>query len=310
MFSVFRINLRRIFSCLNRLTLSHYKIINNMKDFIEIFGNSEEIQKNTDRLIINDDVAKNRDLYLRKCVSFIDLTTLEGSDTFEKVGKLCEKGMNPSNDVGIHCAAICIYPRFIGFTKEKLKGSKVMTATVATSFPAGQVPLELKLAEVKYCIEQGADEIDMVISRGEFLSGNFELVSEEIRKVKDICSAGGDVHLKVILETGELKTFDNIYKASVLAVEAGADFIKTSTGKIRPAATTGAAYIMLKTIKEHYIATGRKIGFKPAGGIRTSEEALQYVSLVKNIAGEEWLKPELFRIGASSLLDNLLKDIG
>ncbi|MFA7361681.1 MAG: deoxyribose-phosphate aldolase [Candidatus Kapaibacterium sp.] len=281
-----------------------------MSKFKELFGSDTEIKTKADISSKNAEVTENKIDYARKCVSFIDLTTLEGSDTFEKVGNLCEKGRRPSDLQEVSCAAICIYPRFISFTKDKLKGSGLKTASVATSFPSGQVPLDLKLQEVKYCIEQGADEIDMVISRGEFLSGNYELVSDEIKQIKGLCkSEGNHVHLKVILETGELKTYENIYKASVLAIEAGADFIKTSTGKISPAATLEAAYVMLNVIKEHYKNTGVKIGFKPAGGIRTTDEALQYVSLVKNVLGDEWLKPELFRIGASSLLDNLLKDI-
>ena len=280
-----------------------------MRKYNELFGKEWDVIKIAEELSRNDDVKNKREFSLKECIKFIDLTTLEGSDTFDKVGKLCDKGMNPSGKNDIKCAAICIYPRFINFTKDRLSGSGVKTATVATSFPSGQVLLELKISEVKYCIEQGAEEIDMVISRGEFLSGNFELVSEEIRKIKELCVEGGNVHLKVILETGELKTFENIYNASVLAIESGADFIKTSTGKISPAATPEAAYLMLTAIKEHYDESGVKIGFKPAGGIRTSDEALQYVSLVKNIVGDEWLKPELFRIGASSLLDNLLKDL-
>mgnify|MGYP001160646324 CR=1 FL=1 len=281
-----------------------------MKSYNEFLGSDSNIKAKAELLAKNDEVLTNRKSYAKKCVSFIDLTTLEGSDTFEKVGNLCEKGVRPSNSIDVSCAAICIYPRFISYTKDKLKGSGLKTATVATSFPSGQVPLDLKLLEVKYCIEQGADEIDMVISRGEFLSGNFELVSDEIKQVKALCTSGTKhVHLKVILETGELKTYENIYKASVLAIDAGADFIKTSTGKISPAATLEAAYIMLNVIKEHYKNTGVKIGFKPAGGIRTTDEAMQYVSLVKNILGDEWLIPKLFRIGASSLLDNLLNDL-
>lgn len=281
-----------------------------MKSYNDLLRSDNNIKTTTELLAKNDEVNKDRRDYAIKSISLIDLTTLEGSDTFEKVGNLCEKGIKPSNLIDVSCAAICIYPRFINYTKDKLKGSGVKTATVATSFPSGQVPLDLKLLEVKYCIEQGAEEIDMVISRGEFLTGNFGLVSDEIKQIKSLCTSGGKhVHLKVILETGELKTYENIYKASVLAIDAGADFIKTSTGKISPAATLETAYIMLNVIKEHYKNTGVKIGFKPAGGIRTTDEALQYVSLVKNILGDEWLSPDLFRIGASSLLDNLLKDL-
>lgn len=281
-----------------------------MKSFSDLLGSDINIEEKAVLFASNDEINKNRRDYAIKSISLIDLTTLEGSDTFEKVGQLCNKGIQPSDRIKVSCAAICIYPRFISYTKDKLKNSNVKTATVSTSFPSGQVPLDLKLIEVQHCIEQGADEIDMVISRGEFLSNNFELVSDEIKQIKFLCTSGEKhVHLKVILETGELKTYENIYKASVLAINAGADFIKTSTGKISPSATLEAAYVMLSVIKEHYENTGVKIGFKPAGGIRTTDEALQYVSLVKNVLGDEWLTPELFRIGASSLLDNLLKDI-
>ncbi|MFZ4589471.1 MAG: deoxyribose-phosphate aldolase [Ignavibacteria bacterium] len=271
------------------------------------------ISETAKKLSFNKDINDNKNDYVFKAISFIDLTTLEGNDTFDKVGKLCERAINPSNEKDVPaCAAICIYPRFINYVSSKLKGTNIKTATVATSFPSGQVPIELKLQEVKYCIEEGADEVDMVISRGEFLSNNYKLVSDEIAQISDLCKTGKggkSVHLKVILETGELKTTENIYLASVLAINAGADFIKTSTGKISPAATLEAAYVMLNVIKDHFDKTGKRIGFKPAGGIRTTEEALQYISLVKNILGDEWLTPGLFRIGASSLLNNLLEDL-
>lgn len=283
-----------------------------MENYKRLFDDVN-ISDAANKLSFNKEVSENKNDYISKAISFIDLTTLEGSDTFEKVRKLCGKAIKPTEEKkSPGCAAVCIYPRFIDFTVHILQGTNIKTATVATSFPSGQVPLELKLAEVKYCIEQGADEIDMVISRGEFLSGNYEFVSDEILQISDLCKAGKNgmpVHLKVILETGELKTTENIYLASVLAINAGADFIKTSTGKISPAATLEAAYVMLTVINDHFKKTGKKVGFKPAGGIRTTEEALQYISMVKNICGDEWLTPELFRIGASSLLDNLLKDL-
>lgn len=283
-----------------------------MENYKRLFGETN-ISDTANKLSTNKKIIENKNDYLFKAISFIDLTTLEGSDTFEKVGLLCEKAINPSNTKDVStCAAICIYPRFISYVSGKLKGTNIKTATVATSFPSGQVPLELKLQEVKYCIEEGADEIDMVISRGEFLSNNYKLVSDEINQISELCKKGKNgktVHLKVILETGELKTTENIYLASVLAINAGADFIKTSTGKISPAATLEAAYVMLTVIKDHFEKTGKRIGFKPAGGIRTTDEALQYISLVKNILGDEWLTPELFRIGASSLLNNLLEDL-
>lgn len=283
-----------------------------MENYKRLFGNTN-ISDTASKLSSNNKISENKNDYIFKAISFIDLTTLEGNDTFEKVGLLCDKAINPSitKDVPT-CAAICIYPKFINFVSNKLKNTNIKTATVATSFPSGQVPIELKLQEVKYCIEEGADEVDMVISRGEFLSSNYKLVSDEIAQIRDLCKAGKEgksVHLKVILETGELKTTENIYLASVLAINAGADFIKTSTGKISPAATPEAAYVMLTVIKDHFEKTGKRIGFKPAGGIRTTDEALQYMSLVKNILGDEWLTPTLFRIGASSLLNNLLEDL-
>ncbi len=283
-----------------------------MENYKRLFADVN-ISDKANELSFSKEILKNKNEYIFKAISFIDLTTLEGSDTFEKVGNLCDKAINPSNEKEVpSCAAICIYPRFVDFVSNKLSGTNVKTATVATSFPSGQVPLELKLSEVKYCIEQGADEIDMVISRGEFLSGNYKFVSEEISRISDLCKEGKNgkvVHLKVILETGELKTTENIYLASVLAINSGADFIKTSTGKISPAATLETAYVMLSVIKDHCKKTGKRIGFKPAGGIRTTDEALQYIALVKNILGDEWLTSEFFRIGASSLLNNLIEDL-
>jgi len=283
-----------------------------MENFKRLFTGFN-ISDKARELSINKEIKERRNDFIFKAISFIDLTTLEGNDTYEKVENLCNKAINPSNVKDVPtCAAICIYPRFIDFVVNKLAGTNIKTATVATSFPSGQVPLELKLQEVKYCIEQGADEIDMVISRGEFLSNNYKLVSDEISEISNLCKAvknSKPVHLKVILETGELKSPENIYLASVLAINSGADFIKTSTGKISPAATLEAAFVMLTVINDHYNRTGKRIGFKPAGGIRTSDEALEYISLVKNILGDEWLKPELFRIGASSLLNNLVEDL-
>ncbi len=283
-----------------------------MENYNRLFG-STNISDKANKLSTNSKIAENKNDYIFKAISFIDLTTLEVNDTFDKVGLLCDKAINPSNKKDVPtCAAVCIYPRFINFVSSKLKGTNIKTATVATSFPSGQVPLQLKLEEIKYCIDEGADEIDMVISRGEFLSNNYKLVSDEISQISELCRAGksnNPVHLKVILETGELKTTENIYLASVLAINAGADFIKTSTGKISPAATLEAAFVMLSVIKDHFEKTGKRIGFKPAGGIRTTDEALQYIALVLNILGEEWLTSKLFRIGASSLLNNLLEDL-
>ncbi len=280
----------------------------NIAKAVEFFDN-KDIDKKLNELSAKDGFTLNKE-NVNKLISFLDLTTLEGNDNFEKVKKLCDKAKKPSDKKDVpHTAAVCVYPRFVNWVHVQTKGTGVKAATVATFFPSGQAPLELKLAEVKYCIEHDADEIDMVISRGEFLSGNYPFVFDEIKEVSKLCnheSLNKKVHLKVILETGELKTPGNIYAASLLAIEGGADFIKTSTGKMSPAATLQAAYVMLYAIKEHFDKTGVRIGFKPAGGIRKTEEALQYASLVKNICSEEWLTPELFRIGASSLLDDLL----
>lgn len=243
-----------------------------------------------------------------KLISFLDLTTLEGKDTKETVIKLCEKAKSPlqgREDIP-SCAAVCIYPVFIKTVKENLKGSRIKTASVAAGFPSGQYHMSVKLLDVEMCLRNGADEIDMVISRGELLSGNYQYVFDEIRMIKELCK---DVLLKVILETGELGSYENIRKASFIAMEAGADFIKTSTGKIKPAATLPVTLVMIKTIKEYFELTGKKIGIKPAGGIRTAGDAFDYYSLVYNILGEDWLNSSLFRIGASSLIDSLVEKL-
>jgi len=245
---------------------------------------------------------------IQLAVSLIDLTTLEGSDTRDKVIGMSKtaKAPVPEEKNFPHCAAVCVYPSLIKYVKEELTGSEVKVASVGTAFPSGQYPLKLKLADVKYCVDEGVDEIDIVISRGEFLSGNIEYVYEEIRKVRKICNAKRKVTLKVILETGELKTYENIRRASIIAILAGADFIKTSTGKIPVSATLPAVSVMCDTIKDYYTKTGIKIGIKVAGGIRTTEEVLRYIALVKDKLSDEWLNPELFRIGASSLLNDLI----
>ena len=284
----------------------------NILNELNKFYKNQETDSNLRLLSFNSDVDSNMLNYVEKAVTLLDLTTLEGNDTFEKVRSLCGRALSPvQSNNKIRCAAVCIYPRFIPTVKEALKNSGVKTASVAASFPSGQVPLELKLKEVEYCVKEGADEIDMVISRGEFLSGNFDFVYKEISEINRICkySSSVPVHLKVILETGELQTPQNIHLASAIAIEAGADFIKTSTGKISTTATLPASFVMLSVIKEHFEKTGKKIGFKPAGGIRKSDDALKYISLVKNILGDEWLTPELFRIGASSLLDDLANEL-
>ena len=242
---------------------------------------------------------------IKMAVSMIDLTTLEGKDSEGKVHALCQKAMNPLDGYKEipHVAAVCVYPNLIKTAKKSLNGSRVKVASVATSFPSGQSPLKIKVAEVKKVVELGADEVDMVISRGEFLEGNLDYTFNEIRAVKDVCK---DVHLKVILETGELETYDNVRKASLIAMLAGADFIKTSTGKVQPAATLPVTLVMLEAIRDFYNETGKIVGMKPAGGIRTTKDAIAYLCLVKETLGEKWLTPDLFRLGASTLLNDLL----
>jgi deoxyribose-phosphate aldolase len=238
----------------------------------------------------------------------IDLTTLEGADTKEKVNALCEKGLsyNQKGKNIPNVAAICIYPPFAKQVLDKLKGSGIKTACVAGAFPAGQSPLFVKLIEVKYAVDEGAEEIDMVISRGTFLEGNYQTIFDEISSIKQIC---GNAHLKVILETGELQTLTNVLIASDISIAAGADFIKTSTGKINPAATEEAFYVMLQSIKSHYEKTGKMIGIKPAGGISEPHQALNYFMLVNEVLGEKWLNNKYFRMGASRLADKILEKI-
>ncbi len=242
---------------------------------------------------------------IKMAVSMIDLTTLEGKDSDGKVYAMCQKAMRPldSSDEIPHVAAVCVYPNLIKTAKAALAGSGVNVASVATSFPSGQSPMKIKVEEVRKVVEMGADEVDMVISRGEFLEGNYQHTFDEVKAIKEVC---GDVHLKVILETGELETFDNVRKASIIAMLAGADFIKTSTGKVQPAATLPVTLVMLEAIRDFYNETGIIIGMKPAGGIRTTKDAISYLCLVKETLGEMWLTPKLFRMGASSLLNDLL----
>lgn len=236
-------------------------------------------------------------------LSILDLTTLEGSDKTDTIEQLCMKARG-FEKLGLpNVAAVCVYPVFVRQAKEFLKGTAIHVASVAGAFPSGQSPLHIKLSEIQYAIDEGADEIDMVISRGKFLEGKYQEVGDEIHAIKSICK---DVHLKVILETGELNNFENIYHASVIAMEAGGDFIKTSTGKIPVAATPEASIVMLRAIKEHKEKYGKTVGFKPAGGISTPEQALTFIKLIENILGKEWLTSEYFRIGASRLANNIL----
>jgi deoxyribose-phosphate aldolase len=241
-------------------------------------------------------------------IRMIDLTTLEGADTPGKVAALCAKAVRPDPaDASIpSVAAVCVYPNLVAVAKRRLADSDVKVASVATAFPSGQSPIDVKLADVRSAVDLGADEVDMVIDRGAFLSGRYAQVVDEIVRVKEAC---GDAHLKVILETGELGTYDNVRRASLLAIAAGADFIKTSTGKVNPAATLPVTLCMLEVIRDVHDETGRVVGMKPAGGIRTAKQAIQYLCVVNETLGSRWLTPALFRFGASSLLNDLLMQI-
>ena len=245
---------------------------------------------------------------LKLALSMIDLTTLEGKDTKGKVRQLCYKAMHPHDSIKDlpTVAAICVYPSYVAVAKKALDGSDIKVASVATVFPSGQSNLKVKITDTKFAVSQGADEIDMVISRGQFLSGNYQFVFDEIAAVKEAC---GNAHLKVILETGELDTLDNVRRASEIAMLAGADFIKTSTGKIQPAATMQVTYVMLDAIKDFYIRTGKMIGMKPAGGISTAKVALQYLVMLNEVLGEKWMNKNYFRFGASSLVNDILMQL-
>lgn len=265
----------------------------------------------TDRA--KDIIAKGRNevdrkQVLKQILGFIDLTTLNGDDTSRKVEALCAKATSFfDGDKGVpNVAAVCVYPVFANTVHHALKGTDIKTACVAGAFPSGQSPLPVRIDEVKYAVDHGADEIDMVISRGRLLEGDADFVFDEVRLIKEAC---GEAHLKVILETGELKSPELIRKASGIAINAGADFIKTSTGKIAPAATYEAVLVMLDTIREYADHTGKMIGIKPAGGISTPDEALAYFLLVKEVLGERWLSSAHFRIGASSLADKVYAEI-
>ncbi len=241
-------------------------------------------------------------------VRMMDLTTLEGKDTPGKVRALAGKARRPDpTDPSIpSVAALCVYPNLIPAAREALKGSTVKIASVATYFPSGQASLDVKLNDVRDAVAMGADEIDMVIDRGAFLSGAYAKVYDEITAVKEAC---GEAHLKVILETGELETYDNVRRASVLAMAAGADFIKTSTGKVQPAATLSVTLVMLEAIRDFHAQTGRAVGMKSAGGIRTAKEAISYLTMLYETLGPEWMTPDRFRFGASSLLNDVLMQI-
>jgi deoxyribose-phosphate aldolase len=245
---------------------------------------------------------------LRLVISCMDLTSLEGKDTPERIRQMCRKAMtvDPDDPTLPPVAAVCVYPALVAVAKHALSGSTVKVASVATAFPSGQSSLDVKLQEVRDAVSDGADEVDMVIDRGRFLAGRYREVAEEIAAVKE---ASGTAHLKVILETGELGTYDNVRRASWLAMEAGADFIKTSTGKVQPASTPPVALAMLQAIRDYEARSHRAVGLKVAGGIRTAKQALQYCVLVKETLGEERLDPRYFRIGASSLLNDALMQL-
>ncbi len=245
--------------------------------------------------------ADNKEL-LRKLLHFVDLTSLNGNDTTAAIHNLCDLALNIPGGV----AAVCVYPPFVAQVRQRLKGTSIKTAAVAGAFPSGQSPIEVKTAEVIWTVAQGAEEIDMVISRGKMLEAQYETVGNEIKAIHAAC---GNAHLKVILETSELDSLATIRKASEIALLAGGHFIKTSTGKVNPAATPEAAVVMCETLLDFYQISGIKAGFKPAGGIQTPEQALLYYFIVKTILGDEWLTPSLFRIGASRLVNNILEQI-
>ena len=245
---------------------------------------------------------------LKMILSMIDLTTLEGQDTPGKVRQLCQKAIHLHDSMpGLpHVAAVCVYPTMVGVARKALGDRDINVASVATAFPSGMSSRKIKLEETRTAVAEGADEIDMVISRGAFLQGDFAFVFDEIAAVKEAC---GEAHLKVILETGELGTLDHVRRASVLAMHAGADFIKTSTGKIQPAATMPVTLVMLQAIKEFYFETGRMIGMKPAGGISAAKLAVHYLVMLRETLGNAWMTPEWFRFGASSLANDVLMQL-
>jgi deoxyribose-phosphate aldolase len=271
---------------------------------IDQVGVEERIDRLTKRSIKKD----SKVAALKLALAMIDLTTLEGADSPGKVKQLCYKAahLHDTLEGTPHVAAVCVYPTLVRLAKEQLKGTGINVAAVATGFPSGQFPLNVKLDDTRYAVGEGADEIDMVISRGHFLAGDYQYVFDEIAQVKEAC---GPAHLKVILETGELSTLDNVRRASDLAMYAGADFIKTSTGKVQPAATLPVTLVMLEAIRDFYRATGRKIGMKPAGGISTAKVAIQYLVTLRETLGQDWMTPDLFRIGASRLANDIMMQL-
>ncbi len=245
---------------------------------------------------------------LKLALNMIDLTTLEGMDTPSKIKQLCYKAVHLHNELPNlpTVAAVCVFPTFVKVAKKALSGTQVKVASVATAFPSGHADMEIKLKETKYAVQEGADEVDMVISRGHFHAGEYTYVYDEIASIKEACSSA---RLKVILETGELGNLDKVRRASEIAIHAGADFIKTSTGKISPAATPDVTLVMLEAIRDHHYKTGEMVGMKPAGGISTAKAALHNLVMVKETLGNQWLSPEWFRFGASRLANDILMQI-
>ena len=272
---------------------------------IDKVGVEERVARFQTRSIKNESKMQG----LKMALSMIDLTTLEGKDTPGKVKQMCYKAAHLHDafpDLPT-VAAVCVYPSMVKIAREALKETHIQIASVSTAFPSGQAPLDVKIRDTEFAVSEGATEIDMVISRGKFLSGEYNYVFDEIAKIKECC---GKARLKVILETGELATLDNVRKASDLAMYAGADFIKTSTGKIQPAATMQVTYVMLQAIKDYFDSTGKMIGMKPAGGISTAKLALHNLVMVNEVLGPNWLTNEWFRFGASSLANDVLMQIG
>ncbi|MDH3649114.1 MAG: deoxyribose-phosphate aldolase [Saprospiraceae bacterium] len=270
-----------------------------------------------DQVGVEERVARLRSRSIKKeakveglnlILSMIDLTTLEGRDTPGKVRQLCAKALHLRDSYPAlpNVAAVCVYPTMVKEVKKLVAGSGIKVASVATAFPSGQSTKKVKIAETRFAVQEGADEVDMVISRGKFLRGEYAYVHDEIGAIKEAC---GQAYLKVILETGELATLDNVRKASDLAISAGADFIKTSTGKIQPAATLPVTLVMLEAIRDHYYRTGERVGMKPAGGISSAKLALHYLVVLRETLGEGWMHRDLFRFGASRLANDVLMQL-
>ena len=293
-----------LMSIRNFMSKTAQKFDVNSSPKVDQVGIGDRIERITKRSIKKDTKIQG----LKMALNMIDLTTLEGADTDKKVIQLCNKAqhLHDSHPNLPTVAAVCVYPNFVKIAKASLQGSGINVAAVATAFPSGQSSLKIKLLDTKIAVDAGAEEVDMVISRGKFHEGDYNFVYDEIAAIKEAC---GDSRLKVILETGELGTFDKVRKASDIAIAAGADFIKTSTGKISPAATLPVTLVMLEAIKDYYYKTGIQIGMKPAGGISNSKLALQYLLLVKETLGKDWLTNKWFRFGASSLANDLLMQI-